>query len=270
VPKKSLGQVMLVDNEVAREIVLTAGFKPEDRVFEIGAGRGILTAFLIEKGIQTICCEIDRQMVEVLKGRFGHKENFKVLQEDILILDLDKIFPREDFQVLGNLPYHLTSEILFKFFDYVKILWDNKEHPRVKTLSIMIQKEVAQRLLSDPGQREWGVLAIYTHLYGEVERLLEVPAECFNPRPKVDSTVVKITFRNSYPFEIQDYSLFQKLIKVSFGKRRKMLKNTLYGLDLPHDLDFDLTRRPETLAVEEFAFLANAIRINSPQRPKDL
>ena len=258
-PKKSLGQVFLVDADIAGEIVALSGFKKGDNVLEIGPGRGILTAYLVKGGVDIVCCEIDSRLTKALKKRFSGRENFRLIEGDILTLDLDTVFPGEDFQVIGNLPYHLTSEILFKFFDYIKKYWDRNTAPRAESLTVMVQKEVGERLLSKPGCRQWGVLSLYTGLFGEIEHIIETPSGCFKPRPKVDSTVVKIRFRDEYPFKISDYELFRRLIKSAFGNRRKMLRNSLAGYDLPNDSKVDLQLRPEALRAEDFAYLADSI-----------
>lgn len=258
-PKKSLGQVMLVDADIAYEIVRRTGAGEGGKVFEIGPGRGILTRYLLERGADVVCCEIDRRMADLLRKRFGGRANFRLIEEDILKFDLEQVFPGEVYQSLGNLPYHLTSGILFKFFEYIRSCWEEKARPRALSLTVMVQKEVADRLLSQPGTRGWGILSLNTRLYGDIERTLEVPASSFKPRPQVDSTVVRITFRDGYPYRIRDYELFRALIKAAFGSRRKMLKNTLARFNPPADLDFDFTRRPEELTGEDFASLANAI-----------
>ena len=257
-PKKSLGQVMLVDADVAREIVVRAGFQAGEQVLEIGPGRGILTKFLIDRGIDTICCEIDSRMSGLLSSRFGKQNNFRLITEDILELNIDEAVPAGDFQVLGNLPYHLTSEILFKFFKYVRDSWEAGEKPRIKSMSIMIQKEVAARLLSQPRSKLWGILPLQTALFGKVEQVTEVPADCFKPKPKVDSTVVKISFHPGWPVKINDYALFTEILRTAYGSRRKMLRNTLKLFEFPEAAGLDLQRRPEELGLDEFAELANA------------
>jgi len=221
-PKKSLGQVLLVDSIIAGNIVDSLDMEICPRVFEIGPGRGILTQFLINRNINIVACEIDDRMADLLRKRFGIADNFHLIVQNILAIELDEIFPGEDFIALGNLPYHLTSEILFGFFEYVKKSWDKGTIPRVKSLTVMIQKEVADRMLSQPGKKGWGILSVYTSLYGEISKVLEVPADSFKPKPQVDSTVIKIKFYNSTPVEIVDYSIFRKVIKTSFGNRRKM------------------------------------------------
>jgi 16S rRNA (adenine1518-N6/adenine1519-N6)-dimethyltransferase len=258
-PKKSLGQVMLVDSEIACEIVSLSEFQRGADVLEVGPGRGIITELLLQSGFKIVGCEIDGRMVELLNKRFVSNPNFSLLQEDILKLDLERIFPGESFSVIGNLPYHLTSEILFKFFDYVRRYWDDQKIPRVQSLVIMVQKEVAERLLTAPNSRLWGVLSVHTRLHSETKHILEVPADCFKPRPHIDSTVVKLTFRSDYPCEINDYQLFRKVVKTAFNQRRKMLKNTLSHFNLQDSLNIDLTRRPETLSVEEFAYITNRL-----------
>ena len=261
-PKKSLGQVMLVDASVAREIVGALNLSENHNVLEIGAGRGILTSFLLESGAETICCEIDERMSVVLQHRFGGYPNFSLISGDILKLDLNSIFLDESFGTVGNLPYHLTSEILFKFFNYVRLAWDKGGSPRTEYLAVMVQRELAERLLSSPGTRGWGVLSVYTSLFGEIEKVAEVSRDSFKPAPMVDSTVVKITFREGYPFEIEDYGLFRKLIKKSFGNRRKMLRNSLERFGIPDDSESNLGRRPEELTAADFAALAAKIGKN--------
>ena len=264
-PKKSLGQVMLVDAAVAGEIVDSLSLNEMGRVLEIGPGRGILTKYLLQTGAQVTCCEIDRRMGELLNRRFEALPNFRLLLGDILELNLNEIFPGEIFQAIGNLPYHLTSGILFKFYDFVKGAWDCGESLRVESLTVMLQKEVAERLVSQPGGRNWGVLSVFNSLYGETERVLEVPADCFKPKPQVDSTVVRLVFRKSYPFEIKDYNLFRTLVKTTFNQRRKMLRNTLKQFAIPDDVGIDLRKRPEELTAADFAALANAVEENGHQ-----
>ena len=256
-PKKSLGQVLLVDDNTALEIVDGLNLSEGDNVLEIGPGRGILTNHLISAKVNITCCEIDDRMGELLKIRFDKCPTFSLIIKDIMGLSFDDLFPGQEYMAIGNLPYHLTSEILFKFFDYIRDKWNVGENIRVKSLSAMIQKEVANRILSRPGTRDWGILSIYTSVYGEVEKILEVSPDSFKPKPKVDSTVIKINFRKKPPFEIKNYKLFREMIKVSFGQRRKMLRNTLERFNIPHQDRIDLQKRPENLTAEEFAYLAN-------------
>ena len=260
--KKSLGQVFLVDADLAYTLIQKSGFKEGDRVLEIGPGRGILTAILLDKGIETVCCEIDQRMVKLLERRFGKMSNFRLINGDVLELDLETVFPNLKYKALGNIPYHLTSEILFKFFEYVKSCWDKDAAPLAESLIIMVQAEVGERILSSPGSRKWGVLPLYVNLFGEVEHLLDVPSTHFKPRPEVDSVVVRINFRSAYPFTINDFRLFKKVVKTAFGNRRKMLKNSLNGFLLPSDSKLNLQLRPESLNAADFAVLANALYEN--------
>ena len=256
-PKKSLGQVLLVDDAVAREIVNSLNFPEGHNVLEIGPGRGILTNHLISDKINITGCEIDERMGDLLVTRFGKCSIFSLILMDIMELNFDDLFPGEQYSVVGNLPYHLTSEIMFKFFDYIKAKWDAGEDIRVDSLSVMIQKEVANRILSKPCTREWGILSIYTSLFGETQKLMDVFPDSFKPRPKVDSTVIRIKFRPKPLFEIKNYQLFKEIIKVAFGKRRKMLRNTLARFNIPEQTRIDLQKRPEELSAEDFAYLAD-------------
>lgn len=264
-PKKSLGQALLVDGDMAREIVIKSGYGQDCRVLEIGPGRGILTGFLLNTRAETVCCEIDKRMADLLTNRFGGKANFRLIIGDIMELSVEDAFPAGDFHILGNLPYHLTSEILFKFFDYIRQSWHENKPPRLLSMTVMVQKEVAERILSKPGSREWGILSIQTSLFAVTERLLEVPPSCFNPRPQVDSTVIKLNFRREAPFKISDFSLFTNILKAAFSARRKMLRNTLKQYEPFDETVIDLQKRPEELSAEDFGRLAEAILYSKTQ-----
>ncbi len=257
IPKKSLGQVLLNDPDVAYQIVELSGLKSGDQVLEIGPGGGMLTHFLLKRQVVYTGCEIDSRMAKLLAGKFSYLHNFRLLEQDIMALDPDAVFPTGDFRIIGNIPYHLTSPILFKFFDYVKSQWDGGSPLRLKTMTIMLQKEVADRLLSSPKTKLWGILSIQTSLFADIQFLLEVPAEKFHPSPKIDSSVIKLTFRPACPYQIDNYGFFTEILRAVFARRRKMLRNTLKPFNPPDDLPLDLQKRPEELTAAEFALLAN-------------
>jgi len=261
--KKSLGQVFLTDADLAYQMVESSGLKSGAQVLEIGPGNGILTQFLLKQGINLTACEIDRRMAEVLKKRFAAETNFRLIVQDILLLQPDDAFPAGDFYIIGNIPYHLTSPILFKCFDYVKTAWDNHCPPRLKTMTIMLQREVADRLLSAPGTKLWGILSIQASLFADIKFLTAVPAEKFHPRPKVDSAVIKLTFRPACPYTVDDYEFFSEILHTVFSRRRKMLRNTLKSFHPPPDLDLDLRKRPEELSAADFARLASRLANNN-------
>ncbi|MBC8204040.1 ribosomal RNA small subunit methyltransferase A [bacterium] len=257
-PKKSLGQSLLVDADFAYQLIECLNLQSNDKVLEIGPGRGILTDYILKKGADLICCEIDQRMVEVLKHRFEEGAKFRIIHQDILELDLEEIFPGEKYQAVGNLPYHLTSGILFKFFNYIRKSWDMGNILNVSSLTVMIQKEVADRILSKPGGSLWSILSIFSDLYSTREKLLDVPPEVFRPKPKVDSAFIKFSFRNTYPFPIKNFAEFDKIIRLSIGQRRKMLKNTLSQYKFPSDFTEILKRRPQELSLQDFIRLAEA------------
>ena len=258
-PKKSLGQVLLNDPDVAYQIVESSGLNPGAQVLEIGPGGGMLTHFLLKRQVVYTGCEIDSRMAKLLAGKFSYLPNFRLLEQDIMAADPDTIFPTDDFHIIGNIPYHLTSPILFKFFDYVKRGWESGWPLRLKTMTIMLQKEVADRLLSSPKTKLWGILSIQTSLFADIQFLLAVPAEKFHPQPKIDSSVIKLTFRPSCPYQIDNYGFFTEILRAVFARRRKMLRNTLKPFNPPPDLPIDLQKRPEELSGGEFAKLANSL-----------
>jgi len=258
-PKKSLGQVLLNDPDIAYQIVELSGLKTGDQVLEIGPGGGMLTHFLLKREVIYTGCEIDRRMTKLLEGKFSRLPNFRLLEQDIMALDPDSVFPSGDFHIVGNIPYHLTSPILFKYFDYVKSQWDNGSPLRLLTMTIMLQKEVADRLLSSPKTKLWGILSIQASLFADIQFLLEAPAEKFHPQPKVDSSVIKLTFHRISPYHIENYDFFTEILRAVFARRRKMLRNTLKPFNPPDDLPVDLQKRPEELSAADFAVLANCL-----------
>lgn len=255
-PKKSLGQVMLVDADLAFELVERLDLQPGDRVLEIGPGRGILTDFILKRGAEVVCCEIDRRMTKILRKRFGNNNRFRVIEQDILELEIASLFSGDNYQAVGNLPYHLTSGIIFKFYEHVRSHWDDGKTPPVTRLSVMVQKEVADRILSQPGDSEWGILSVFADLHCLRERILEVPPDAFRPRPKVRSTVIRLNFRQNYPLKIYNFKRFDNIIRKAFEQRRKMMRNTLADYRFPPELSAELTKRPQEMSIADFARLA--------------
>jgi len=257
-PKQSLGQNFLVDDNIARNIVRDLHFAPGDTVIEIGPGHGALTEHLAGHAGKVTAVELDGRVIEHLRERFSER-GVEVIHADFLDLPLRTLGspPGERVRIVGNIPYHLTSPILFKAFD---------EHECVRDLTIMVQKEVARRIVASPSTKEYGIPSVLARFYGTPEILFHVSPNCFYPRPKVTSSVVRIAFFDKLPYNV-DTKLFREVVKTTFGKRRKTLRNSLSYL--PYDADdllgitrsqeAVLERRPEQLNVEEFARLTSFV-----------
>ena len=245
-PKKALGQHFLKDLQIAERIADTLSDYKQLPVLEIGPGMGVLTQFLLEKGHDLTVVELDMESVDYLEQNFPALEG-KILAEDFLRLDLSKLFP-DQFCVIGNYPYNISSQIFFKVLDY-------KEH--IPCCSGMIQKEVAERLAAGPGSKTYGILSVLLQAWYEVEYLFTVSEKVFDPPPKVKSAVIRMV-RNNRKSLGCDEKLFKTVVKTSFNQRRKTLRNSmkpLLGKDCP---DYPLPifdKRPEQLSVEQFVEL---------------
>lgn len=245
-PKKALGQHFLKDLQIAERIADTLSDYKQLPVLEIGPGMGVLTQFLLEKGHDLTVVELDMESVDYLEQNFPALEG-KILAEDFLRLDLGKLFP-DQFCVIGNYPYNISSQIFFKVLDY-------KEH--IPCCSGMIQKEVAERLAAGPGSKTYGILSVLLQAWYEVEYLFTVSENVFDPPPKVKSAVIRMV-RNDRKSLGCDEKLFKTVVKTSFNQRRKTLRNSMKPLldkDCP---DYSLpifNKRPEQLSVEQFVEL---------------
>ena len=258
--KKSLGQHFLKDLNVAQRIADTieSSQLPAEAkkwgslpVVEVGPGMGVLSQFLIKAGREVKAVELDTESVEFLRKVFP---DLMVLEGDFLKMNLSYIFPGE-FTLIGNYPYNISSQIFFKVLDY-------KE--KIPVVAGMLQKEVAQRICSKPGSKVYGILSVLLQAWYDCEYLFDVAPGVFSPPPKVTSGVLRLT-RNKRENLGCDEKLFKTIVKTSFGQRRKTLKNSLSGLiplNSPLWQDPLLTRRPETLSVEEFIALTNTLTPN--------
>lgn len=258
--KKSLGQHFLKDLNVAQRIADTieSSQLPEEAkkwgslpVVEVGPGMGVLSQFLIKAGREVKAVELDTESVEFLRKVFP---DLKVLEGDFLKMNLSDIFPGE-FTLIGNYPYNISSQIFFKVLDY---------REKIPVVAGMLQKEVAQRICSKPGSKVYGILSVLLQAWYDCEYLFDVAPGVFSPPPKVTSGVLRLT-RNKRENLGCDEKLFKTIVKTSFGQRRKTLKNSLSGLiplNSPLWQDPLLTRRPETLSVEEFIALTNTLTPN--------
>ncbi len=248
--KKSLGQHFLKDLKIARKIVDSLDVENTRDVMEVGPGTGVLTQFLIEDDrINLNVAEIDKESVEYLKENYPQLGE-RLREGDFLRMDLASIFPG-NFLIIGNFPYNISSQIFFKVLDY-------KE--RVPEVVGMIQKEVAERLASAPGKKNYGILSVLLQTWYDIEYLFTVDENVFNPPPKVKSAVIRLK-RNSRRSLDCDEALFKTVIKTSFNQRRKAIRNSikplLNGKLLPES--YLLGQRPEQLSVEEFVELTKLI-----------
>jgi 16S rRNA (adenine1518-N6/adenine1519-N6)-dimethyltransferase len=260
-PKKSLSQNFLVDEKAGQIIVEALGLEEEDTVLEIGAGQGALTKHLLHKPRRVYAVEIDRRLCAYLEKKFGKNRNLKIVNQDILKTDLKALLGSgSTCKVVGNLPYQITSPVL-------SLLLDNKKH--ISLCILMVQKEVALRICASPGSKDWSPLSIGIQIYSDVEILFHLKPASFFPRPKVDSSVIRITFLPESRVPIPDEKLFFEVTGSAFGQRRKMISNSLAAnLDLPKKqievilkkVGINPHRRAETLSLDEFAALASAVR----------
>jgi 16S rRNA (adenine1518-N6/adenine1519-N6)-dimethyltransferase len=254
-PKKSLGQNFLIDENIARNIIRELHPQKSDRVLEIGPGRGALTKYLKDSVGSLIAVEIDNNIAANLLKEFPDK-NVEIKHEDILNVSLFSIAKEYNgrLRVVGNIPYHLTSSIIFKVMD---------EHIAVSDLTIMVQREVARRITAKPNTKDYGILSVLTQFHGNPHILFDVSPNCFFPKPKVISTVVNITIvEGKYP--PVDESVLRTVVKTTFGKRRKTIRNSLKFLPydkkvvdkILNEAGSVLDQRPEDLTVDNFVDLS--------------
>ena len=253
-PKKNLGQHFLTDLNIAKRIADTVDACPEIPVLEVGPGMGVLTQFLMEKPRLTKVVEIDSESVAYLNERFPRLRD-NILGEDFLRMDLTKVFDGKQFVLTGNYPYDISSQIFFKMLD-------NKD--LIPCCTGMIQREVALRMASAPGNKAYGILSVLTQAWYDVEYLFTVDETVFNPPPKVKSAVIRMT-RNETTDLGCDEKLFKRLVKTVFNQRRKMLRVSMRPLFAGHNVTEGffshdiMTRRPEQLTIEEFVELTNMV-----------
>ncbi|MCA0444789.1 MAG: 16S rRNA (adenine(1518)-N(6)/adenine(1519)-N(6))-dimethyltransferase RsmA [Bacteroidetes bacterium] len=259
-PKKSLGQHFLHNDHYARKIVDSLDLKPADFLVEIGPGTGALTRFFYpELKERYIGIEIDDRAVADLKSKFG--EDINILHKDFMKSDPSEwLLPDEKVKVVGNVPYYITTPILFRVHEV---------REKVSHLVVMIQKEVAQRIVAPPGGKEYGILSVQFQQAAKCELLFKVPPGAFFPPPTVDSAVIRMTFYDQAPFAPTDPEFFQSVVRQAFHARRKTLKNNLKSFTgSREDFSVDLSRRAETLSVEEFVRLTNELdALRFPQKP---
>lgn len=253
---KKLGQNFLIDESVVRRIVEAAELTPEDTVLEVGPGIGTLTQGLAESGASVVAVELDKRLLPVLDVTLEGYDNVRIVNGDILQVDIMEQVQKPDFKCCANLPYYITTPIIFAILE--------KRLP-MERLVVMVQKEVAERMAAKPGSKDYGALSVAIQYFTEPEIAFIVPPSSFIPAPSVDSAVIVCKRRSTPPVEVCDENLFFRVVRAAFSLRRKMLSNSLKNMGIKGEqvtkwlelAGVDGKRRAETLSLEDFAALTN-------------
>ena len=267
--QKKFGQNFLIDTHVLDKIIRAAGVTKEDMVLEIGPGIGTMTQCLAEAAGRVVAVEIDSNLIPILKDTLKDYDNITVINEDILKVDIKKLAEEYNggrpIKVVANLPYYITTPIIMGLFE--------SEVP-IDNITVMVQKEVADRMQTGPGSKDYGALSLAVQYYAEPYIVANVPPNCFIPRPNVGSAVIRLTRHQKPPVEVKDSGLMFRLIRASFNQRRKTLQNGLNNSSELHyskeqiaraieSLGVPATVRGEALTLEQFARLANYFTENA-------
>ena len=250
-PKKSLGQHFLNDNTIAKRIADTIDGFPQLPVLEVGPGTGLLTRFLLEKERDLTVVELDRDSVAYLKQNFTDLQHDRIIEADFLQLDLSQLYD-EKFCIIGNYTYNISTQIFFKVIDY---------RDSIPCCTGMIQREVAQRIAAGPGSKTYGILSVLLQAWYDIEYLFTVDEDAFTPPPKVKSAVVRLVRNNRTAMNCNE-KLFKAVVKTSFNRRRKMLRNSVMPLmgENPEVLQHPIfMKRPEQLSIAQFEELTNML-----------
>lgn len=263
--QKKFGQNFLIDGHVLDKIIAGAGVTKDDMVLEIGPGIGTMTQYLAEAAGKVVAVEIDRNLLPILQETLADYDNVKVIHADVLSLDLEKLVQEENggrpIKVVANLPYYITTPIIMALFE---------QHVPLANVTVMVQKEVAARMKSGPGSKDYGALSLAVQYYAEPYIVANVPCNCFMPRPNVDSAVIRLTRYEEPPVQVKDEKMLFKIIRASFNQRRKTLQN---GLNNSAELNFTKDQiaaaiaeagfspsvRGEALTLEQFAKLTDIL-----------
>lgn len=264
--QKKFGQNFLIDTHVLERIISEAGVTKDDFVVEIGPGIGTMTQYLCEAAGAVAAVEIDKNLIPILQDTLSEYDNVEIINQDILKVDLAALAEEKNggkpIKVVANLPYYITTPIIMGLFE---------SHVPIESITVMVQKEVADRMQCGPGSKDYGALSLAVQYYAKPEIVANVPPNCFMPRPNVGSAVIRLTRHEKPPVEVTDEKLMFRLIRASFNQRRKTLVN---GLKNASDLSFTkeqieaaieaigqpLTIRGEALTLEQFAQLANQLK----------
>ena len=264
---KNLGQNFLINEEVVNNIVGCSNIEKEDLVIEIGPGLGTLTKYLLEKAGKVICIELDTKMLQILEDRFSLYNNFELINNDVLKVDLKNIIEKEkaegkikNVKIVANLPYYITTPIIMKLLE---------EELELESITVMIQKEVADRLIAVPGQKNTGAITYSVYYYASSEAIMEVPNSSFIPEPEVTSKVIKLNIRKEPIVTPNDKEKMFKIIKHAFMQKRKTLLNSLTnngvfenkqkGIEILNSLGIKENVRPEELTLEQFEKISDIL-----------
>ena len=260
---KNLGQNFLVDDDTVSGIIEVANISKEDLVIEIGPGLGTITKELLERAGKVICIELDERMITILNDRFSLYNNFELINEDVLKVNLQELINKESFKttkIVANLPYYITTPIIMKLLE---------ERLDIEAITVMIQKEVAERLVAEPGKGESGAITYAINYYTKPKIVLQVPNTAFIPEPKVNSTVIQLDVQKEPTVKVLNEEKLFELIKIAFMQKRKTLVNALtnsnkYGSKetvekVIEKMGLDLKIRPEKLTLEQYAELSKII-----------
>lgn len=268
--QKSLGQNFLIDGNIVNKIVEAAGINTDDTVLEIGAGIGTLTSALAEKAGKVVVIEIDKNLLPILGETLAGCENVEIFTGNALRTDFDELVYEKTggvygkgqraYKVVANLPYYITTPLVMHALE---------SHFNIDLMVFMVQKEVAERIVAQPGGKDYGALTLGVNYYSEPQKVIRVPKKVFMPQPEVESAVVRLKTRAKPPALVEDEEFFFQVVRAAFGQRRKTLANTVSGLNEKlekstvaktlSDIGIDPGRRGETLSFEEFARIANTI-----------
>lgn len=261
--QKRFGQNFLIDSHVIEKIVRAADITKEDIILEIGPGIGTMTQYLAEAAGHVYAVEIDKNLIPVLGETLGEYDNVTVVNEDILKVDIEALIGKgNSCKVVANLPYYITTPIIMKLFE---------EHIPAKSITVMVQKEVAERMQAKPGTKDYGALTLAVGYYAEPYIVANVPPNCFMPRPNVGSAVIRLSVYDKPPVTECDEKLMFKLIRASFNQRRKTLQNGINNspelsiskeqvVEALNDMGLSETVRGETLSLEQFAQLSKLLK----------
>ncbi len=263
--QKKFGQNFLINTGILEDIIEAAEITKDDFVLEIGPGIGTMTQYLCESAREVVAVEIDKNLIPILKDTLSAYDNVEVLNEDILKVDIKTLAEERNagkpIKVVANLPYYITTPIIMGLFE---------SHVPIDSITIMVQKEVADRMQEGPGSKEYGALSLAVQYYAHPEIVVNVPPSCFMPQPKVGSAVIRLTRHEQPPVDVENEKLMFQIIRASFNQRRKTLANGLNnfpGLSLSketiqqciEELGVPVTVRGEALSLEQFAQLSNII-----------
>ena len=263
--QKKFGQNFLIDTHVLEKIMDSAEITKEDCVLEIGPGIGTMTQYLAERANHVVVVEIDKNLIPILEDTLSEYDNVTIINNDILKVDVNKIASEKNagkpIKVVANLPYYITTPIIMGLFE---------SHVPLQSITIMVQKEVADRMQVGPGTKDYGALSLAVQYYAKPEIVANVPPNCFIPRPNVGSAVIRLTRYDKPPVEVQDERWMFALIRASFNQRRKTLVNGLTNapelkltkervLEALEKMELSPTVRGEALTLEQFALLSNII-----------